>query len=284
MKQLSLSTAFEQGASVWTEDYAPISVFPYHGGKFLMLSYLLSRIPPHANYIEPFAGGATLYWNKRMARSNTLNDKLANVVNFYMVLQKRMSAFLDMVDGWAYSEHFFTPVQKQEPLAMQDMPCVKSAAEFWFAITCSKLSTGDTLNLDKNDGRRKRKHSSKMHAYFSRKRILHSCMDALIDKLQNTQITNRCALRIIRTLDTTDAFFYIDPPYMQTEHKFYPDFTEQDFCDMLELLAGMQGKFMLSTFAHPALRKYPDWRRESFSMRNNFAPGAKKEELLLMNY
>ena len=40
------------------------SPFRYAGGKFYARNLILEHIPPHSDYIEPFAGGASIFFAK----------------------------------------------------------------------------------------------------------------------------------------------------------------------------------------------------------------------------
>ena len=59
----------------------------YYGGKQALLSYILPLVPDHKIYTEIFAGGASLFWAKKPAKNETINDRLGIVVNFYQVLK-----------------------------------------------------------------------------------------------------------------------------------------------------------------------------------------------------
>lgn len=47
--------------------------FTYYGGKQTMLRHIMNILPPHKTYVEPFAGGASVFWNKRPAEVEVLN-------------------------------------------------------------------------------------------------------------------------------------------------------------------------------------------------------------------
>lgn len=67
--------------------------FPYYGGKQRIASKITELIPKHTVYVEPFAGGAAVFFKKPWPDvSNTghyrevLNDTNGDVVNFFRVL------------------------------------------------------------------------------------------------------------------------------------------------------------------------------------------------------
>ena len=64
-----------------------VTPLTYHGGKLQTLQYILPLIPAHDCYIEPFCGGATVFFAKRPAKVNILNDINELVVTFYKVLK-----------------------------------------------------------------------------------------------------------------------------------------------------------------------------------------------------
>ena len=70
----------------------PIS---YYGGKQNMLKHILTLVPEHKIYIEPFFGGGSLFWAKEPAKCEVINDVNMNLVNFYQVL-KNNGAALEM--------------------------------------------------------------------------------------------------------------------------------------------------------------------------------------------
>ena len=73
-------------------------------------------------------------------------------------------------------------------------------------------------------------------------------------RLQNVQIERADALRIIRSRDTRESFFYCDPPYVGTDMGHYDGYTEDDFNTMIAVLERIKGKFLLSSFRNESLR------------------------------
>ena len=57
------------------------SPFRYAGGKFYARKFILNYIPLHSCYIEPFAGGAFIFFAKKKVQENILNDLDEELVN-----------------------------------------------------------------------------------------------------------------------------------------------------------------------------------------------------------
>ena len=62
----------------------PIS---YYGGKQNLADKIISIIPPHNLYCEPFVGGAAVFFNKPQSNVEVINDTNKELVNFYRVIQ-----------------------------------------------------------------------------------------------------------------------------------------------------------------------------------------------------
>jgi DNA adenine methylase len=73
-------------------------------------------------------------------------------------------------------------------------------------------------------------------------------------RLQRVQIECVDFRRCIATYDTTDTFFYLDPPYpasTRRDSSYYShEMTDADHAELVELLLKIQGKALLSGYAN----------------------------------
>jgi DNA adenine methylase len=60
-------------------------------------------------------------------------------------------------------------------------------------------------------------------------------------------------LRIIKSRDVPDDFFYLDPPYGGTDQGHYDGYTQEDFDLLLKMLETLKGKFLLSSYRNKNL-------------------------------
>lgn len=62
--------------------------FPWFGGKagHKIKDAILSALPPHKRYLEPFGGGASILIAKQPAEVEVYNDVNRGVVNFFRVI------------------------------------------------------------------------------------------------------------------------------------------------------------------------------------------------------
>jgi DNA adenine methylase len=214
----------------------------YYGGKQQLASRILGMIPEHQLYCEPFCGGAAIFFAKAPSRVEIINDTNGEIINFYEVLQRDFTALEKEI---AISLHSRKQHRQAEVVyANPDMfDRVKRAWAVWML---ANISYGCKLNgsfgYDRT-GTNSKKMANK-RANFN--------VDYAI-RLQEVQIECCDALRIIKSRDTPETFFYLDPPYVGTEMGHYDGYTQMDFDALLELLTTIQGKFLLSSFRNKSL-------------------------------
>ena len=80
------------------------SPFRYAGGKFHARKLILEHIPCHHYYIEPFAGGASIFFAKSKVKSNHLNDLDKELINVYKVIRDHPEDLIDFLKKKTYGE------------------------------------------------------------------------------------------------------------------------------------------------------------------------------------
>lgn len=112
-------------------------------------------------------------------------------------------------------------------------------------------------------------------------------------RLQNAQIENTDALRVIRSRDHKDAFHYCDPPYFNSDCGHYDGYSKDDFENLLKTLQACEGKFLVSSYPSQILSDYTGqngWYtkvvEQTVSVANGTTGkgGKKKLEVLTANY
>lgn len=257
----------------------------YYGGKKNMLKYILPMIPEHTVYCEPFFGGGAVFFAKKPAQCEVINDINDYVVNFYRVYRTKTKALMKEVSPYLFSRAQYNKAQKifQNPKGYSD---VKKAAAFWFLSNTS--FNGDfygNIKFSKNHERSYRYVTSSKEILFDPKTVL---------RIEKTQIDCRDALYVINSMDSKKTFHYCDPPYHNADMGHYGGYTEKDFCNLLDKLSTIEGKFLLSCYPNPVLTEYikrNNWntkeikmRAASGSMHQKGARRINKIEKLTWNY
>ena len=76
----------------------------YWGGKQQLASKILSLMPPHEKYDEPFFGGGAVFFAKEPVGVEFINDINGEMVNFYKTLKRKFAELKDEVDCTLHSE------------------------------------------------------------------------------------------------------------------------------------------------------------------------------------
>lgn len=63
------------------------SILQYPGSKWRIAKQIVSLLPPHHTYLEPYFGSGAVLFNKSRSDIETINDLDENVVNFFQWLK-----------------------------------------------------------------------------------------------------------------------------------------------------------------------------------------------------
>ena len=268
----------------------------YYGGKAMMLDIILPLIPKHIHYVEPFAGGGSVFWGKSPAKVNTLNDTNHRVVNFYAVLKSKphLEEFLTIIQRTPCSEYlydYFLKIYEEEARPL--MPDVESAVAFFYVCICSvnhSIGTGFCVSSGVGGRMVKQKH------YYGKVKWIANNTDRVIKKLQSIQLLCRDALSVIKTCDmeTGESFFYCDPPYIGADQGHYGGYSEDDFNALLDKIGTIKGKFLLSCYQTDYLNEAVlknGWLKKIYKLSKNskilygdtMSKGVE-EEVIITNY
>ncbi|WP_250632110.1 DNA adenine methylase [Rhodoflexus caldus] len=216
----------------------------YYGGKQKLAREIVSMMPKHEQYVEPFFGGGAVFFAKPPSNHEVINDLNGDVINFWQVLKTDFSKLKTKIDATLHSE-------SQHRLAKEILKTVKGdkvarAWAFWVQTNMSftaKIGGGFAFdNLGQTTKRIKNKSEN-----FTKE---------LSDRLRRVEIFCRDAVDLIKLKDSKTTFFYCDPPYVSSEQGHYKGYTEADFKNLLDALARIKGKFLLSSYNETILRKY----------------------------
>jgi len=255
----------------------PIS---YYGGKQTMLKHMEPLVPSHLVYTEAFCGGAALYWAKKPADIEVLNDINGNLINFYRVLKSRFNELYEKIETTLHSREMFDFAS-----IVYDYPnFFDPVTRAWALWVKSKM--GFASMLDGTFGYDKTSNSMCKKIEGSKQ----SFTIALQKRIERTQIECTNALHVIESRDCPEAFHFIDPPYINSDCGHYTDtFNLMNFEELLTLCTTLKGKFMLTMFPHDVLKEYIDkngWRLVEVERTISVSTvnRRKQAEWIVMNY
>ena len=244
------------------------------GGKFKMTNILLPIIQahPHTTYVEPFAGGASVFFKKQPSTKEVLNDINPDLIEFYRKTQKKAESCL------VYN----TPEEYQT--ARQN---VESGT--WTACDFIRYNKNTFAGNMKNFGLITDCNHQDGSCHISKYNQTYSLIE---QRLKNVKLHNQDYQEMIQTYDSPDTFFYADPPYDVTSSKYYQhtNLSAVSPEKIAENFSNIQGKVLITFNDSPRVRqafeKYGYHMKNialTYSANNNFAR-KPKNELLITNF
>lgn len=221
-----------------------------------MSSKIVPLIPRHTVYVEPFAGGAAVFFKKPWPKvtnndhyTEVLNDKDQHLINFYQQLRDNGDALCDKLAVTLNSE---AEHQLAKNLNCEDK--IEAARRYYVN---SQQSFVNRINGGWNRG----VYGRNLGATWANK---VNQLPEYINRMSGVLIACDDALKIIKQWDSPQTFFYCDPPYPGTDCGHYADYTIQDFQALVDALNNVQGSFLLSNYDQPDVSIPIDWQRFEF--------------------
>jgi DNA adenine methylase len=236
-----------------------LSFFPYVGGKFYMLKYILQLIPPHKIYVEAFGGSGKVLLNKPRSFLEVWNDYDRRIANLFHVVVFQFDEFYAKVSGLVHSRELCKKY-KHELLEIGriEIGDVDLAVKTYYVMYCT-FGGGRGLGAGFAFGK-KRNHALR---YWK-------LLDDLVrvrERLSNVIIECDDFEKVVKRWDSEDTFFLLDPPYYDAEG-YYQGFGREDHERLLRLLKEVKGKWLLCGYANELydreLKEFTRYEFEAF--------------------
>jgi DNA adenine methylase len=251
----------------------------YYGGKQQLAPVILTLIPEHKIYCEPFIGGGAVFFAKKPSQVEVINDTNSELINFYQVVKRDFSLIEQEVMISLHSRD----LHRKANVIYNNPDMFDPIKRAWAVWVLANQSFGSML-----DGSFGYDRTGKTSLKIAHKR--ESFTYDMAVRLQGVQIECSDALRIIRSRDTRETFFYCDPPYFNADMGHYDGYTKEDFQQLLDALSKIEGKFLMSSYPSPLLedcRKEFKWHQISKRMNLSMSCGSNalktKVEVLTAN-
>jgi DNA adenine methylase len=225
----------------------------WQGGKQRLAPLIRKLLPPHRTYVEPFCGGAAVYFAKPVPRGmpayrEVLNDLDPVLINFWTQLRDNPDALAARALLTLYSERDF-----EGALRASHEPGVVGAAAFL------ALSRQSYAGLRTKWNRPAIEEPNAVQKGRSFALTWCNVVDGLRDsgaRMQQAPVDIHLgdALAVLDRYDAPDTLFYLDPPYAGTDTSSYVgSYSQADWEHLVGRLERLQGSFVLSHY--PAARE-----------------------------
>lgn len=221
----------------------------YIGGKRNLSRRLVERISatPHTTYAEVFVGmGGVFFRRTARPQAEVINDWSRDVATLFRVLQRLYVPFMDMLRWQLTTRTRFEELLRTDPTTLLD---IERAARFLYL---QRTAFGGKV-VGRGFG-----VSPSTPARFDITK-LGPLLEAAHERLSSVVIERLPWSQFISRYDRPGTLFYLDPPYYGCERDYGDDagqplFAREEFEQMAEQLASIDGRFILSLNDHPDVR------------------------------
>jgi DNA adenine methylase len=224
--------------------------FGWPGGKRYLVKTLLRLIPAHKAYVEVFSGSAKLLFAKEPSPFEILNDIHDDLLTFFRVAKHRPAELAELFERDIFGVGRFKELLAHGRRTARDcelQQAYRFAYLVWWSFGCkSEHFAHVTVNQIKKPGRALRKSV----------RDIRDVLRKTSERLTEVLIDQRDFADCIRRYDSPDTFFYLDPPYVDAaDFSHYRPMEEKRNRELMEILAGIKGRFLLSYDNAPLVRE-----------------------------
>lgn len=218
----------------------------YFGGKWALAPWIVPLLPPHTTYVEPFCGAASILLRKEASTVEVLNDRAAEVVNFFRILREQPDALIGTLELTPYAEDEFQAAEEpcDDPLERARRFFVRSWQGFGGASTNANF------------------RGLRRCAYRDIAGQCAGAVDNLTNvaaRLRGVTIENVDWFVAVAKYDRRGTLFYVDPPYlMRTRSETRPskgygenEITAAEHMRILDTLCAAKGSVVISGYADP---------------------------------
>lgn len=186
------------------------SPFRYAGGKFYARKLITQHLPKHSYFIEPFAGGASIFFAKNKVDGNWLNDIDKDLINCLTIIRDQPDELIKrLANEKATKERHSYYKNSYRPRTNLDR------AVRWFYL--NRTSYSGIMNMKNCYWGYGEKYSMRPENW---PRNIHRTSR----KLQDVKLTALDFEEVI-SLAPDNALLFIDPPYYNADQdKFYTHF------------------------------------------------------------
>lgn len=249
-------------------------IIPWIGGKRRLVKSILPLVPNHQCYVEPFAGGAAMFFMRPApAKVEVLNDKNSDLVNLYRVVQHHLEELVRQFK-WALISREMFKWLKSTPI--DTLTDIQRAARFFYLqhmafgskVQNQSFGTATTTKPGLNLLR------------------IEDNLSAAHFRLSQVFIENLPWQEVIKRYDRPHTFFFMDPPYWQTEG-YGVEFPWSEYEQLASSLATIKGKAIVTLNNHPdVMQLFKSFGPKTVPIRYTVGGGTGKQssELIICSW
>lgn len=251
-------------------------ILKYPGAKWKLSKWIISYIPEHSVYLEPFGGSMAVLLNKPRSHIETVNDIDDNIINLFEVIREYPDELIKSISNTPFAR---TEYKKAFVVNEKDST-IEIARKY--LVRCWQGFGNSNLYENGFKSGQQTQSPNPAKAWNT----LVNTIDEVSNRLKGVQIESLDALELIDRYNTSDVFIYADPPYKLDTRKSYlykHEMTDEQHIQLLNKLNIHPGKVMISAYENELYDSIlVGWSKV---YKNTVAEsGNKRIECLYMNY
>jgi len=225
-----------------------LSMWGSTAGKTRVAGRVVSMMPEHKTYIEPFAGGAAVFYRKERSEVEVLNDINPEIPFCLKFIQDITEDQIKKIQSlnWVCTRDQLEKVHYLKP---------KNDIERFYRFVYKRFAS--FYRVDTN--------IRGIDPSIENKRYQGPDRLALTkERLKGVKIHNDSYEKLFDKYDAPDSFFYLDPPYPERDQGVgEKEFDEDKF---IEKLKSLKGKFILH-YDMKAKKKFNELKKRGWIVR-----------------
>ena len=240
------------------------NAFGYFGSKDRLGTKILDHMPPHACWVEAYAGSAAITMAKEPAPIEIINDTDGDVVNALRMLRDDPEHLIELIELTPYAR---AELRTAREATRVDLPPSERARRF---LVRAMMAVNGAQGSKRGGFSRSDSYAREStEARVNRWRRYPERLRRVIERLRRVRIEERNAIDLLREhSNRPGSLVYLDPPYLGERAEGYADETGGSQAHHTTLLGHARTSkcmIMLSANAHPlyekALGQKRSWHR-----------------------
>jgi DNA adenine methylase len=253
-------------------------VLRYFGGKFRLADWIISHMPEHRVYVEPYGGAASVLMKKPRSYGEVWNDLDDSVYHLFWCLKhERLALELKLnLERTPFSRREFETAHcyHPDPLENSRRLVIRSFMGFGAdSVNNRESKTGFRSNSNRSG-------TTPAHDWVNYSQHI----DTFFERMKGVVIENKPALDVMLEHDAPLTLHYVDPPYPHTTRRggrYLHEMNNSQHEELCDALKSLKGKVMLSSYDNDLYRSL-GWRSETKEARADKA--GQRVEVLYMNW
>lgn len=240
----------------------------YFGGKWRIAPWIISNLPEHKIYVEPFGGSISLLLRKNRSKREIINDVDNELCNLYQVARDNGLLLLEKLKLTPHSrqEYKLSMLRSDDKIEQARRTIVRC----YFGIGDSFLWNHNAFRTSSTANTCVAKSWSNYHLAFNK----------ITERLSGVTIENLSYEKLFEKYDGKEVLWYLDPPYIPSSrsrnHNYREDWSEMHHIKFAGEIKRLKGKVVLSGYNSDLYDiEFSSWKKtEKESLTN----GAQKRK------